>query len=97
MADTGKKANRDLLSSEVKDYDIEQYDIQSILSEMANSGGFESRNLAYGVDILRSMISERNCTTFLSFVGSTISTDLAMYLFQWRTMVRLLKKKSKNA
>jgi deoxyhypusine synthase len=58
MADTGKKANRDLLSSEVKDYNIErQYDIQSIVSEMANSGGFESRNLAYGVDILRSMIS----------------------------------------
>jgi deoxyhypusine synthase len=75
MADTGKKANRDLLSSEVRDYEIKQYDdIQSILSQMANSGGFESRNLAYGVDILRSMISEQNCTKFLSFVGSLIST-----------------------
>src|ERR687894_859487 len=74
MADTGKKANRDLLSSEVRDYDIKQYDIQSILSDMANSGGFESRNLAYGVDILRSMISEQNCTKFLSFVGSLMST-----------------------
>ncbi|HKY11455.1 MAG TPA: deoxyhypusine synthase, partial [Nitrososphaera sp.] len=63
MADTGKKANRDLLRSEVRDYEIKQYeDIQSILSQMANSGGFESRNLAYGVDILRSMISEQNCT-----------------------------------
>jgi deoxyhypusine synthase len=75
MADTGKKANRDLLSSEVRDYDIKQYDdIQSILSQMASSGGFESRNLAYGVDILRSMISEQNCTKFLSFVGSLMST-----------------------
>ncbi|HEX6252577.1 MAG TPA: deoxyhypusine synthase family protein, partial [Nitrososphaera sp.] len=73
MADTGKKANRDLLSSEVRDYDIKQYDVQSILSQMASSGGFESRNLAYGVDILRSMISEQNCTKFLSFVGSLMS------------------------
>ena len=76
MADTGKKANRDLLSSEVRDYDIQQYDIQSILCEMKNSGGFESRNLAYGVDILRSMISEQNCTKFLSFVGSLVSTGV---------------------
>src|ERR687891_1959062 len=75
MADTGKKANRDLLSSKVRDYEIKQYDdIQSILSQMANSGGFESRNLAHGVDILRSMISEQNCTKFLSFVGSLMST-----------------------
>ena len=74
MADSGKKANRDLLSNEVKDYDIKQYDIQSILSEMANSGGFESRNLANGIDILQSMISTQNCTKFLSFVGSLMST-----------------------
>jgi len=74
MADSGKKANRDLLSNEVKDYDIKQYDIKSILSEMANSGGFESRNLANGIAILQSMISTQNCTKFLSFVGSLMST-----------------------
>ena len=74
MADSGKKANRDLLSNEVKDYNIKQYDIKSILSEMANSGGFESRNLANGIDILQSMISTQNCTKFLSFVGSLMST-----------------------
>ena len=75
MVDGRKKANRDILGNPVRDYDIKQYDdIQSILSEMANSGGFESRNLAYGVDILRSMMSEHNCTKFLSFVGSLMST-----------------------
>jgi deoxyhypusine synthase len=75
MVDTRKKANRDILGSPVRDYDIKQYDdIQSILSDMANSGGFESRNLSYGVDILRSMINEQNCTKFLSFVGSLMST-----------------------
>jgi deoxyhypusine synthase len=75
MVNSRKKANRDILGSPVRDYDIKQYnDIQSIISEMANSGGFESRNLAYGIDILQRMISEHNCTKFLSFVGSLMST-----------------------
>ncbi len=74
---SARKANRDFLSSEVRDYDLNQYDIQSILSDMANSGGFESRNLAYGVDILQSMMNEdNNCTRFLSFVGSLLSTGV---------------------
>jgi deoxyhypusine synthase len=74
MASSRKKANRELLRSAVRDYYIEQSDIRSILSDMTNSGGFESRNLAYGVDILRRMISDQNCTKFLSFVGALIST-----------------------
>ncbi|MDQ3967558.1 MAG: deoxyhypusine synthase [Thermoproteota archaeon] len=75
MVNSRKKANRDILGGPVRDYDIKQYDdIQSIFSEMKNSGGFESRNLAHGVDILRNMISNRNCTKFLSFVGSLMST-----------------------
>src|SRR6058998_2925247 len=47
---------------------------KSIFLNMANSGGFESRNLAEGVDILRMMINEQNCTKFLSFVGALMST-----------------------
>ena len=75
MVDSKRKANRDLLGGPVKDYEIKQYDnIQSIVSEMASSGGFESRNFFYGVDILRNMIYEQNCTRFLSFVGSLVST-----------------------
>src|ERR671925_1263188 len=74
MASRRKKGSRELLRSAVRDYYIKQSDIQSILSDMANSGGFESRNLAYGVDILRRMISDQNCTKFLSFVGALIST-----------------------
>jgi deoxyhypusine synthase len=76
MVNNRKKANRGILGGPVRDYDIKQYDIQSILSDMANSGGFESRNLAYGVDILRSMIHEQNCTKFLSFVGALMSTGI---------------------
>jgi deoxyhypusine synthase len=71
---TTKKADKKLLHSPVKDYDICDGNIQSIFADMANTGGFESRNFAYGVEILRKMISERNCTKFLSFVGALIST-----------------------
>jgi deoxyhypusine synthase len=74
MAGRRKRANRDLLHRPVRDYNIKQYDIRSIFSDMANSGGFESRNLAYGVDILRRMIREQDCTKFLSFVGALMST-----------------------
>jgi deoxyhypusine synthase len=74
MAGSRKKANRDLLHRPVRDYNIKQYDIRSILSDMANSGGFESRNLAYGVDILCRMIRKQDCTKFLSFVGALMST-----------------------
>lgn len=68
----GKK---DLLHSAVKDHEIaKDADINSILSGMAKSGGFESRNLAEGVDILRRMQADRRCTKFLSFVAALMST-----------------------
>src|SRR5688500_9920180 len=85
-----KKANNALLRKKVMDYNIKQHDIQAILSDMANSGGFESSNLGRGVDILRSMIREQNCTRFLSFVGALMSTGA-------RGIVRdLLKSKMFN-
>ena len=70
------KKGKDLLHSAVKDYFIKRDDIQSIFLNMGSSGGFESRNLADGVDILRSMIEEKNCTKFLSFVGALMSTGV---------------------
>ncbi|HEY8140964.1 MAG TPA: deoxyhypusine synthase [Nitrososphaera sp.] len=70
---TGKKGD-DLLRSAVKDYDIRSGDLRSIFDSMAHSGGFESRNLADGVDILRRMAGDQNCTKFLSFVGALMST-----------------------
>jgi deoxyhypusine synthase len=41
---------------------------------MAKSGGFESKILWDGINIIRTMTKDRNCTRFLSFVGSIIST-----------------------
>ncbi|MGI0037286.1 MAG: deoxyhypusine synthase [Nitrososphaera sp.] len=68
------KDGSDLLRSPVRDYDIRGFDLESILHGMSDSGGFESRNLADGIDILRRMGDEKNCTKFLSFVGALIST-----------------------
>ncbi|MGI0082327.1 MAG: deoxyhypusine synthase [Nitrosopumilaceae archaeon] len=61
----------------VKDISIKKGDnIQSIFDEMSKSGGFESRNLVEGLDILTEMIQDKKCLKFLSFVGAVISTGL---------------------
>jgi deoxyhypusine synthase len=41
---------------------------------MTDSGGFEGRHLANGVEILKKMQNEKNCTRFISFVGALMST-----------------------
>ena len=54
----------------VKDISItKNTDIEKIFAELQQSGGFESKNLAEGLDILSSMISDKKCLRFLSFVG----------------------------
>lgn len=61
----------------VKDISIKKEDdIQSIFDEMSKSGGFESRNLVEGLDILHEMIKDEKCLKFLSFVGAVTSTGL---------------------
>src|SRR5918911_5361578 len=70
------KNKNNLLNGVVKDYLIKPNDIISIFNSMAESGGFESRNLSNGLDILRSMQNETGCTRFLSFVGALISTGV---------------------
>lgn len=67
--------NKNFLSKEVIDYSIsESSNFLSIIQGMSDSGGFEGRHLANGISILRQMIQEKNCTKFLSFVGSLVST-----------------------
>jgi deoxyhypusine synthase len=84
----GKKVNRrNYFSKKIVDYYINSHDINTIFSAMKESGGFESRNLYEGAEILREMINDRNCTRFLSFVGAIISTGV-------RGIIRdMLKKK----
>lgn len=64
-------------SRPVKDISIKGGDdIQSIFDQMAASGGFESRNLADGLEILTTMINDKDCLKFLSFVAAITSTGL---------------------
>lgn len=59
----------------VKDIEITQdTNIENIFSKLSESGGFESTNLAAGLDILADMIEDKQCTKFISFVGAIIST-----------------------
>ena len=61
----------------VKDIAIKKDDtIGTIFDQMSKSGGFESRNLVDGLNILSSMIEDKHCLKFLSFVGAVVSTGL---------------------
>lgn len=75
MAGKRKPKSADgLLRRAVKDYDITGPDVESVIRGMSESGGFEARNLAEGIDILKRMSGEKGCTRFLSFVGALVST-----------------------
>ena len=64
-------------SNVVKDISIKNSDdIQSIFKQLPSSGGFESRNLADGLEILSTMINDKDCLKFLSFVAAITSTGL---------------------
>src|SRR5574338_1475843 len=59
----------------VKDINVTpQTSIEEIFEQMSKSGGFESRNLADGLEILATMIPDKKCLKFLSFVGAVVST-----------------------
>ena len=48
--------------------------VEEIFEQMSKSGGFESRNVADGLEILATMVSDKSCLRFLSFVGAVVST-----------------------
>jgi deoxyhypusine synthase len=48
--------------------------VNNLVKQMYKSGGFTSKNLATGVDILEKMIKDRNCLKFLSFPACIIAT-----------------------
>src|SRR5574339_950749 len=59
---------------DIIDYEIKKNDLKEIISQMSQSGGFESTNLTKAINITRKMIDDNQCTRFLSFVGAIIST-----------------------
>lgn len=66
------KAGRDIKDISIK----KESDIEEIFEQMSKSGGFEARNLAEGLDILTTMIPDKKCLKFLSFIAAIISTGL---------------------
>jgi deoxyhypusine synthase len=73
--DVDTKDSSNYLSKDVQDISINQKtSINQILKNMTDSGGFEGRHLANGVEILKKMQNEKNCTRFISFVGALMST-----------------------
>ena len=65
------------LGKPVQDISItKESSLEKIFEQMSKSGGFESRNLADGLDALTIMIKDNDCQKFLSFVGAIISTGL---------------------
>lgn len=61
----------------IKDITInKETNITKIFEQMSQSGGFEAKNLAEGLDILTEMISDKKCLKFLSFIAAIISTGI---------------------
>ena len=60
---------------DVKDIEISSdTSTDEIFNELKQSGGFESRNIAEGVEIISNMIQDEKCLKFLSFIGAIVST-----------------------
>ena len=73
---------------DVKDIEISSdSSADGIFNELKQSGGFESRNIAEGVEIISNMIQDEKCLKFLSFIGAIVSTG-------FRGIIRdMIKKK----
>ena len=58
----------------VKDYEIKKTDMKELVKQMGVSGGFTSKKLAAGVEILKNMVKDKDSLNFLSFPADIIST-----------------------
>lgn len=65
------------LSRRVKDISIKNSsDINDIFEQMSDSGGFVSRHMSDGLQILCDMVDDKECFKFVSFIGAVVSTGL---------------------
>ena len=75
------------LTRPVRDINIKsRSDINTIFDQMYNSGGFVSKHLADGLQIMCDMANDKQCFKFVSFVGAVISTGLRGII---KDMIRL--------
>jgi len=60
---------------EVKDYNIQKgTKVSDLHRQMMQSGGFTSKKLATGIDIVKRMLSDKECLNFLSFPADIVAT-----------------------
>lgn len=75
------------LTKPVRDISIKSgSDVSTIFDQMSNSGGFVSKHLADGLQIMCDMANDKECFKFVSFVGAVISTGLRGII---KDMIRL--------
>jgi len=67
---------KDLLRKEVADMRLDSRDVSDIIGQMHASGGFGAKNFAVGVDILRTMLSDKKCFKFFSFPACIVATGM---------------------
>lgn len=75
------------LAKRVKDISIKNSsDINDIFEQMSDSGGFVSRHMSDGLQILCDMVDDKKCFKFVSFIGAVVSTGLRGII---RDMIRM--------
>jgi deoxyhypusine synthase len=67
---------KELLKKEVSDMRLEGADLNGIIGQMRDSGGFGAKNFAVGTDILRTMIDDKKCFRFFSFPACIVATGM---------------------
>lgn len=65
-----------LLDKPAKDMRLDGADVEGIVRQMADSGGFGSANFATAVDILHAMVADKGCVKFFSFPACVVATGL---------------------
>ena len=66
----GHNIKKELLKNEVEHIDISSFDSRNIISSMEKMS-FVSRETAKAAGIFNDMLSDKNCTIFLTLAGST--------------------------
>src|SRR6266581_3887793 len=75
----------DLLRRKVEDIELRRgMSVDAILAAFDGAGGFTAKKVAEGARIVREMVRDRGCTTFLSFPAALVATGVRGVL---RTLV----------
>ena len=72
-----KRVPKDYKADSVRDIDLSSIKTFSDLCEsLISAGGFMGKNLGLAVRIVKDMITDEDCTVFMSFTGNTVATGL---------------------